>query len=80
MRVDDNGSAEDGIRNRIKGSGSERSHCQRYQSGRYQSVIVSSARIRWLWNGARASQKPSGSSRGWAKVEVWVLGHLLGFL
>ena len=38
------------------------------------------AGIRRMQNGICASQKPSGSFHGWARVGVRVLGHLLGFL
>lgn len=68
--VDEDRSAENRIRDRADGPGSEWSYCQRYQSGGYQSVNVSSAKTKWLWSGARASQKPSGSSHGWAKAGV----------
>ena len=48
MRVDEDSSAEDRIRDWVEGPGSEWSYCQRYQSGGYQSVIFSLAETRWL--------------------------------
>ena len=48
MRVDKDGSAEDGISDRVEGPGSERGYSQRYKNGGYQSANFLSAGIIWL--------------------------------
>ena len=80
MRVSEDGSAEDSIHNRIESPGSEWCYRQRYQSGGYKSIEPPSARIKLSRKGVRTSQKPNGSSRGWAKDGVQEPDHWLGFL